>query len=144
MADPGLTAVCESGALREGGAAVRFELIADGRAASGFVIRHGGRVYGYLNRCAHVAMELDWLPGQVFDAEGRFLICATHGAVYEPADGRCVDGPCVGRGNLQALSVVEEGGMVYWRAEGRVQAPLTSPLPLAGEPPVAAAPAHGP
>ena len=27
-----------------------------------FVIRHDGQAHAYLNRCAHVAMELDWQP----------------------------------------------------------------------------------
>jgi nitrite reductase/ring-hydroxylating ferredoxin subunit len=112
-----LIAVCDSDRLAEGGAGVRFEVAAQGQSVGAFVIRHGGRVYGYLNRCAHAAMELDWLEGQFFDAEGQTLICATHGAAYEPASGRCIGGPCAGHGGLRRLQIVEAQGKVYWRPE---------------------------
>ncbi len=112
MADPGLIPLCAAGALVDGGSAHRFELPAGGSA---FAVRHRGQVRAYRNRCAHVALELDWLPGQVFDADGEFLLCAAHGALYEPGSGRCAGGACAGRGGLQPLAVVEEGGVVYWR-----------------------------
>jgi nitrite reductase/ring-hydroxylating ferredoxin subunit len=39
------------------------------------------------------------------------LICSTHGAMYLPS-GRCVGGPCSGRG-LVPLSVEEADGKVF-------------------------------
>jgi len=80
------------------------------------VVRFLGTVYGYLNQCAHVPTELDWQEGQFFDHSGLYLMCATHGAVYEPESGRCVGGPCRG-GRLLALQVLECQGMVYWRPD---------------------------
>jgi nitrite reductase/ring-hydroxylating ferredoxin subunit len=77
------------------------------------VVRHGGRVHGYLNRCAHVAMELDWQEGVFFDSSGSVLICSTHGATYEPASGRCLGGPCNGAG-LVKLRLEERDGAVYF------------------------------
>lgn len=112
--------VCTSGTLRDGGPGVRFDVSVAGRPASAFVVRHGGRVSGFLNRCAHVAMELDWLPGAFFDADGDHLICATHGALYEPARGACVGGPCLGRGGLLLLNVLERDGHVWWVPDVRV------------------------
>jgi len=106
--------VCPAEALRDGGPGVRFEVAVGGRATSAFVVRHDGQVSGFLNRCAHVAMELDWLPGQFFDADGEHLICATHGALYEPKLGTCAGGPCLGRGGLHSLKVVERDGHVWW------------------------------
>ena len=61
-----------------------------------FFVRYDGKPYGYLNRCAHVAMELDWSEGQFFESSGLYLMCATHGAIYEPETGKCVGGPCRG------------------------------------------------
>ena len=52
--------ICASGDLAEGGDGVRFELEWEGATAPAFAIRHGRRVHAYLNRCAHIAMELDW------------------------------------------------------------------------------------
>jgi nitrite reductase/ring-hydroxylating ferredoxin subunit len=109
--------VCESSALIERGEGIRFELATPGGEsppAQAFVIRHGGRAYAYLNECAHVPVELDWQPGRFFDAEGEYLICATHGATYRPQDGVCVAGPCRGR-SLKMLVCEEHSGQVWVR-----------------------------
>lgn len=58
-------------------------------------------------------MELDLKEGRFFDLSGDYLICATHGAMYEPADGRCIAGPCHGA-SLTALHVVEHADAVFW------------------------------
>ena len=76
------------------------------------MIRFDGRVHAFVNRCAHVPTELDWLPGRFFEADGRFLICATHGALYDPATGECRGGPCHG-GRLEAVPVRERDGAVW-------------------------------
>jgi nitrite reductase/ring-hydroxylating ferredoxin subunit len=104
--------ICASGELVEGGDGVRFEIECNGDAAPAFAIRHGGTVYGYLNRCAHIAMELDWKPGKFFDADREYLICSTHGALYAPESGACRGGPCRGAA-LVRLPVFEAGGKVY-------------------------------
>jgi nitrite reductase/ring-hydroxylating ferredoxin subunit len=118
----GLIAVCRAAQLADGGPGVRFEVVVGAEPAAAFVVRHRGRVFGYLNRCAHVATELDWIAGQFFDAEGETLVCATHGAAYDPASGKCVGGPCAGRGGLRPLPVVEDGDVIYWRPAGDVRA----------------------
>jgi nitrite reductase/ring-hydroxylating ferredoxin subunit len=105
--------ICASGALLDAGRAVRFEAEYFGEAVPAFAIRFDGAVHAYLNRCGHLAMELDWREGEFFDADGRNLICSTHGAAYAPADGRCVGGPCSGT-PLVRLRVVERGGNVYY------------------------------
>ena len=115
MADRGLIPICESAALTECGEGVRFSLSTGGIEREAFVIRHQGKALGYLNRCAHTGLELDWIPGRFMDSERRWLICAAHGALYEPATGACAGGPCEGRGRLVAVPVWEIDGMVYWR-----------------------------
>jgi nitrite reductase/ring-hydroxylating ferredoxin subunit len=123
VAEQPLIAVCESQALVDGGAGVRFEVSVGGYPATGFVVRFRGRAVGYLNRCSHVAMELDWLPGAFFDADGDYLMCATHGALYDPVQGACVAGPCTGRGGLRKLHVEERDGHVWWSPDDTVPAP---------------------
>ncbi|MGD9945148.1 MAG: Rieske (2Fe-2S) protein [Burkholderiaceae bacterium] len=106
--------VCASQALADGGDGVRFEWPdprRGGAPMAAFAVRHRGRVYAFLNRCAHVPVELDWQPGKFFDDSGLYLICATHGAVYQPASGRCIAGPCRGA-HLYALNCDEHDGMV--------------------------------
>jgi nitrite reductase/ring-hydroxylating ferredoxin subunit len=111
--------VCASSELAEGGDGVRFELEWEGEPAPApaFVIRHGGRVYAYLNRCAHIAMELDWKQGKFFDADREYLICSTHGALYAPESGACRGGPCRGA-KLVGLNVFEADGGVYLKLKG--------------------------
>jgi nitrite reductase/ring-hydroxylating ferredoxin subunit len=112
--------VCAAGDLAEGGAGVRFAAKHCGEDAVVFFVRYGGSVYGYLNRCAHVPIELDWVEGQFFESSGLYLMCATHGALYAPETGRCVGGPCRG-GRLRPVIVEErdtpEGRAVFWLPE---------------------------
>ena len=117
MVGPERVVVCRAEALLEGGDGVRFEVRSGGQPASAFAIRFEGRVHAYLNRCAHVATELDWLPGRFFDADGMVLICSTHGALYDPATGDCLGGPCRG-GRLIALAVEEVDGEVMVTHDG--------------------------
>jgi nitrite reductase/ring-hydroxylating ferredoxin subunit len=112
-----LIPLCPSEQLAERGAGFRFEVLAGGEALGAFAVRYRGRVVAFLNRCAHVAMDLDWVAGHFFDSDGETLLCATHGAAYDPASGRCLGGPCAGRGGLRPLQVVEQEGVVYWRPE---------------------------
>lgn len=103
--------ICSSDTLAERGKGVRFTLEYQGATRPAFAIRYEGRVYAYLNSCAHVLVELDWLEGEFFDHSKLYLICATHGATYEPDSGYCVLGPCRGK-SLVALPVAERGGAV--------------------------------
>ena len=107
MADPARV-ICKSETLAEGGLAVRFPI---GESANGFVIRFQGRVQGYVNQCPHMGTELDWQPGEVFDESGLYLVCATHGAIFDPQSGLCVAGPCRGA-SLQRIATVERDGKV--------------------------------
>ncbi len=104
--------ICLSEALQDGGDGVRFTVMRVTGEEPAFVVRFGGKVHAYLNRCAHVPIELDWQPGQFFDDSRLYLICATHGAMYEPESGRCVAGPCRGA-YLRSIPVAERDGCVY-------------------------------
>lgn len=105
--------ICDASALEEGGKGVRFPLTAGGEDGSGFAVRYDGQVHAYLNRCAHVPIELDWNEGQFFDSSGLYLMCSTHGAIYDPETGRCAGGPCRG-GRLRVISACEHDGKVFW------------------------------
>ena len=105
-------ALCRSGDLLDGDLAVPFDLLYAGQTCRAFAIRHAGQAHAYLNRCAHVSMELDMMPNRFFDRSGTMLICSSHGAVYSPADGRCLGGPC--RGGLIGIVLTESDGFVYW------------------------------
>ena len=106
-----VTVICASADLVNAGRGVRFEIPYRNEVAAAFVVRHEGKVHAYLNRCSHVAMELDWQPGMFFDSEGRDLICSTHGAVYSASSGKCLGGPCT-NGPLVKLAVEERDGLI--------------------------------
>jgi nitrite reductase/ring-hydroxylating ferredoxin subunit len=105
--------ICASRELVEAGHGARFDVKYFGEAVPAFAVRHRGVVHGYLNRCSHVALELDWREGEFFDSEGRDLVCSAHGAMYDPASGKCLGGPC-GGAPLVALRLEERGGNVYF------------------------------
>ena len=103
--------ICLSEELEERGRGVRFQLPELDERATGFAIRFNGVVYAYVNRCAHLPVELDWNEGDFFNITQDYLICATHGAQYQPSNGGCVAGPCRG-GKLRQLKVYEQDNQV--------------------------------
>ena len=129
--------VCEADAVQEGGRGVRFPVTAFGQEGTGFVVRYGGRAYAYLNRCAHVPIELDWAEGEFFESSGLYLMCATHGAIYVPESGYCAGGPCRG-GRLRKIEIIEHEQRIYWQPDefiGPARAPLATPTPTTITPP---------
>lgn len=101
----------KSASLQEKSSGLRFNIPQLGEHATGFVVRYNNRVHAYVNQCAHMPVELDWNEGEFFTVDKDFLICATHGAHYEPNTGHCVYGPCKGK-QLQSLAVTEENDRI--------------------------------
>jgi nitrite reductase/ring-hydroxylating ferredoxin subunit len=93
------------------GSSAKFPLLWRGRRVEGFVVSFEGRFHAYVNQCIHAGTPLDWWPNEFFTDDGRLLICATHGALYEPDTGACAGGPC-GGGALYRLQVRVEGDRV--------------------------------
>ena len=114
-----LVPLCNSADLVDGGLAVPFDVVHGGLTCRAFAIRWNGRVHAYLNRCTHVAMELDWQPNRIFDDSGQWLLCSTHGAAYRPDTGACAGGPC--RGGLVRIEVTERDGVVHWHTDWNLQ-----------------------
>jgi nitrite reductase/ring-hydroxylating ferredoxin subunit len=112
-------ALCNSADLVDGGLAVAFDVIYAGQTCRAFALRFQGLPQAYLNRCTHVAMELDWQPNRIFDDSGNWLLCASHGAAYRPDTGECAGGPC--RGGLVKINLSEGDGVVYWHTAYNLQ-----------------------
>ena len=104
--------LCNANDLQNAGDAVPFDVIYQGQTNCAFAIRYAGQAHAYLNRCAHVPMEMDFSPNRFFDVTGHWLICATHGATYHPVTGACAAGPC--RGGLVKIALSEVSGVVHW------------------------------
>lgn len=103
--------ICKSEALLEKSIGVRFSVPELGENLSAFIVRFQNKPYAYLNRCAHLPIEMDWNEGDFFTREKDFLICATHGAQYEPQSGLCVLGPCQEK-RLGPIEVNEHNGVI--------------------------------
>ncbi|MGO4606331.1 Rieske (2Fe-2S) protein [Variovorax sp. 2RAF20] len=122
MSDEERIPLCNASDLVEGGLAVPFDVVYGGETCRAFAVRFEGRPHAFLNRCSHVAMELDFQPDRFFDDTGQWLLCATHGAVYKPDTGECMGGPC--RGGLVKIALSEQDGVVHWHTGWNLH-PLT-------------------
>lgn len=95
----------------------KFRLVLDQgfgpKTAEALLVRFEGEVHAYVNVCPHVGTPLDWMPNEFFDAEGRRLMCRTHGALFDPVNGDCLTGPCQGKA-LRSIPVEQRrDGTVY-------------------------------
>ena len=60
------------------------------------VVRMGETAFAYRNYCPHRGTPLNWMPDQFMDYDRQYIQCATHGALFDPASGKCLAGPCAG------------------------------------------------
>jgi nitrite reductase/ring-hydroxylating ferredoxin subunit len=73
--------------------------------------RQQGTPRAWMNVCPHAGRSLNYAPDRfLVDGEGQ-LVCAAHGAVFEPIGGECVAGPCRGD-RLRVVPVVEANGAI--------------------------------
>jgi nitrite reductase/ring-hydroxylating ferredoxin subunit len=98
------------------GKSMKFMLPIRGVDEECFVVNYEGQFHAYVNRCRHVPMAMDWVDNQFFAEHGRYIMCQTHNAYYEPATGECIAGPSGTCGKLLYRIPVEiDGGVIYAR-----------------------------
>ena len=71
----------------EHGKSKKFIMKRAGREFEALLINYQGAYFAYVNRCPHTGITLDWVNNQFFSSDNRYLMCATHGAVFEPPSG---------------------------------------------------------
>lgn len=91
-----------------------------------FALNFDGTIYAYHNSCPHLGVELNWREDEFFDLDGALLQCATHGALFDPASGECLAGPCYGQ-HLQALPIQIRNGEIYVQPAATEPPMRTSP-----------------
>lgn len=111
--------LCASTDVLECGRGVPFDVVFSGQPCRAFAIRYSGVVRAYLNRCTHIPMEMDHDGDRFFDDSGEWLVCSTHGAIYQPDTGACMGGPC--RGGLVRITLTESDGRVHWHTALNLQ-----------------------
>ena len=107
--------VCPAVAL-PAGESMKFMLPVRGAEEECFVVNFHGHFHAYVNRCRHVPMAMDWIDNQFFAEQGRYLMCQTHNAYYEPSSGECIAGPASACGKfLYRVPLELDGGIIYAR-----------------------------
>ncbi len=96
----------------EDGEAKGFTIEGESEAREIFVVRQGGRIFGYVNSCPHVGTPLDWAPDQFMSEDGEYIQCSTHGALFQIEDGECIAGPCAGDSLQPARVRLDDAGFV--------------------------------
>jgi nitrite reductase/ring-hydroxylating ferredoxin subunit len=94
------------------GQSKKFTLRRGERDFEAMLLNYRGNLYAYVNRCPHVGITLDWVDNQFFTVDNRYVMCANHGAVFEPPTGECIWGPCVGA-SLESLALDIQGEKVF-------------------------------
>jgi nitrite reductase/ring-hydroxylating ferredoxin subunit len=74
-----------------------------------FAVRQGNAVHVYVNSCPHIGVSLDWVADRFLSADGRLIVCATHGAEFRIADGECLRGPCFGERLEAVMTQINDG-----------------------------------
>jgi nitrite reductase/ring-hydroxylating ferredoxin subunit len=98
------------------GESMKFLLPIRGADEECFLINFNGEFHAYVNRCRHVPMPMDWVDNQFFAEEGRYLMCQTHNAYYEPGSGECIAGPSSACGKfLYRVPLELEDEVIYAR-----------------------------
>lgn len=82
----------------------------------GLLVRTGGAVHAYVNRCPHAGHPLNFRPHDFLTPDGRLIVCRSHGAVFEKSTGFCVAGPCAGD-MLKRLPIEVSEGYVCLAAD---------------------------
>jgi nitrite reductase/ring-hydroxylating ferredoxin subunit len=107
-------ALCRLDEIPDGGATAVDAMLADGEE-NVILFRQGEGVKAYLNICPHAGRQLDYAPGKFLLSKGS-LICAVHGASFDPANGLCIAGPCKD-GSLRSVAVRVKDGLIHLVAE---------------------------
>lgn len=79
-----------------------------------FVVRAGERIVCYRNVCPHAGNPLNWKPHAFLSKKRDFIICSVHGATFDIQTGKCVGGPCPGRGLTPLRAALEAGEIVVY------------------------------
>lgn len=77
-----------------------------------FAVHLRGEMRVYRNRCPHMGVHLHWMEHKFLDRSGQHIQCMTHGALFRPEDGFCIEGPCKGA-SLEALEHERVNGKLY-------------------------------
>jgi len=76
------------------------------------LLRSGGMVLAYVNRCAHFGVPLSDKPEHLIFDPYQTITCNVHYARYRWSDGVCISGDCEGESLIAVPVRVEPDGQV--------------------------------
>ena len=91
-----------------------------------FAVRSQGVLHVWRDRCPHAGTPMAWRRHAYMNAAGDRIVCAAHGAQFEPDTGLCVSGPCLGE-RLQPVAFDIDGGEIITLAHPVVSEPAGRP-----------------
>ena len=98
----------------------KFSIICQKYRVAGFLVNESGHFHAYVNRCRHMPTPLDFIHDQFVSEDGRYLMCYTHGALYERGTGLCISGPCAGESLYRLRVCVDQGDVLVGCPEGNI------------------------
>ena len=94
-----------------------FQYWQNGMEREGFVLVWHGQTRAYTNSCPHTGVTLSWSENQFFDLSQQHIQCSLHGALFQPLDGLCIRGPCLGQKLVPLETRLVEGQVVLVQGE---------------------------
>lgn len=84
-------------------------------------MRCNGMLRVWRDRCPHLGSPLPWRKDAYLNRAGDRIVCAAHGAQFEPDTGLCILGACLGQ-SLEAVPFVltAEGEIILTDLKGPV------------------------
>lgn len=77
-----------------------------------FVVRDERGVSVYRNHCPHLGTPLEFMPDRFLSIDKEWIMCSTHGALFDKHTGHCISGPCQGQ-YLEKLESFVCDGKLY-------------------------------
>ena len=95
---PAGTVLCTSAEVTEG--STRGVATPLGITPRVILTRLGGKLFGWLDRCPHYpgGSPMAYREHAYLSGDKKHLCCYAHGALFDIVTGRCVRGPCLGKG----------------------------------------------
>ena len=100
------------------GSVRKFWIICQKYRVDAFLVNEDGNFHAYVNRCRHMPTPLDFIRDQFLSEDGKYLMCYTHGALYEFATGLCVSGPCKGEALYRLPVRIDRGEILVGCPQG--------------------------
>ena len=76
------------------------------------VVHDAAGLRAFANACPHRGTPLNLMDDDLWAEDGAHLVCRTHGALFRPADGFCIAGPCKGASLVPLAVQVIDGTVV--------------------------------